>query len=108
MYYRKNCISLLKAILMKTIFRKNHLKNMKLVKVLTGDRRCGKSTILKMIMEKLQNERGISADQIVFMRFDSMEYEDMTAKQVFEAVKLKLSENKKTYFFLDEVQEIEG
>ena len=93
---------------MKTIFRKNHLKNMKLVKVLTGDRRCGKSTILKMIMEKLQNERGLSADQIVFMRFDSMEYEDMTAKQVFEAVKLKFSENKKTYFFLDEVQEIEG
>ena len=81
---------------------------MKLVKVLTGDRRCGKSTILKMIMEKLQNERATSADQIVFMRFDSMEYEDMTAKQVFEAVKLKFSENKKTYFFLDEVQEIEG
>ena len=78
------------------------------VKVLTGVRRCGKSTILKMIMQKLQNERGISADQIVSMRFDSMEYEDMTAKQMFEAVKAKLSENKKTYFFLDEVQEIEG
>ena len=78
------------------------------VKVLTGVRRCGKSTILKMIMEKLQNERGISADQIVSMRFDSMEYEDMTAKQMFEAVKTKLRENKKTYFFLDEVQEIEG
>ncbi|MGN0484192.1 MAG: ATP-binding protein [Lachnospiraceae bacterium] len=78
------------------------------VKVLTGVRRCGKSTILKMIMKKLQNERGISEDQIVFMRFDSMEYEDMTAKQMFEAVKAKLSENKKTYLFLDEVQEIEG
>ena len=78
------------------------------VKVLTGVRRCGKSTILKMIMEKLQTERGISADQIVFMRFDSMEYEDMTAKQMFEAVKAKFSENKKTYLFLDEVQEIEG
>ena len=78
------------------------------VKVLTGVRRCGKSTILKMIMEKLQNERGILADQIVSMRFDSMEYEDMTAKQMFEAVKAKLSENKKTYVFLDEVQEIKG
>ena len=78
------------------------------VKVLTGVRRCGKSTILKMIMEKLQNERGISEDQIVSMRFDSMEYEDMTAKQMFEAVKAKLSENKKTYVFLDEVQEIKG
>ena len=78
------------------------------VKILTGVRRCGKSTILKMIMEKLQNERGISADQIVSMRFDSMEYEDMTAKQMFEAVIEKLIVNKKTYFFLDEVQEIEG
>ena len=78
------------------------------VKVLTGVRRCGKSTILRMIMEKLQNERGISADHIVAMRFDSMEYEDMTAKQMFEAVKAKLCKNKKTYFFLDEVQEIEG
>ena len=78
------------------------------VKVLTGVRRCGKSTILKMIMEKLQTERGISADQIVSMRFDSMEYEDMTAKQMFEAVKAKFSENKKTYLFLDEVQEIKG
>lgn len=78
------------------------------VKVLTGVRRCGKSTILRIIMEKLQNERGISADHIVAMRFDSMEYEDMTAKQMFEAVKAKLCKNKKTYFFLDEVQEIEG
>ena len=78
------------------------------VKVLTGVRRSGKSTVLKMIMEKLQNERGISEDQIVSMRFDSMEYEDMTAKQMFEAVKAKFSENKKTYLFLDEVQEIEG
>ena len=78
------------------------------VKVLTGVRRSGKSTVLKMIMEKLQTERGISADQVVSMRFDSMEYEDMTAKQMFEAVKAKLSENKKTYVFLDEVQEIKG
>lgn len=78
------------------------------VKVLTGVRRCGKSTILKMIMEKLQNERGIPVYQIVSMRFDSMEYEDMTAKQMFEVAKARLSENKRTYFFFDEVQEIEG
>lgn len=78
------------------------------VKVLTGVRRCGKSTILKMIMEKLQNERGIPADRIVSMRFDSMEYEDMTAKEMFTAAKAKLNPNGKTYFFLDEVQEIQG
>lgn len=68
------------------------------VKVLTGVRRCGKSTILRMIMEKLQNERGISADQIVAMRFDSMEYEDMTAKQMFEAVESKALQKQKDLF----------
>lgn len=78
------------------------------VKVLTGVRRCGKSTILKMIMEKLQSERGIPAERIVYMRFDSMEYEDMTAKEMFEAARGRLNPNGKTYFFLDEVQEIRG
>lgn len=78
------------------------------VKVLTGVRRCGKSTILKMIMDKLQNERGIPTDRIVFIRFDSMEYDDMTAKQMFETAKAHIGENGKTYFFFDEVQEIKG
>ena len=48
------------------------------VKILTGVRRCGKSTILKMIMEKLR-QRGVPEERIVSFRFDSMEYEDMTA-----------------------------
>ena len=78
------------------------------VKVLTGVRRCGKSTILKMIMEKLQNERSVPKDQIVSMRFDSMEYDDMNAKQMFETVKAKLCDGGRTYFFFDEVQEIDG
>lgn len=78
------------------------------VKILTGVRRCGKSTILKMIMEKLRTERNISSDYIVNYRFDSMEYEDMTARQMFMELKGRLSKNGKTYFFLDEVQEIKG
>lgn len=78
------------------------------VKVLTGVRRCGKSIILKMIMEKLQNERSIPKEQIVSMRFDSMEYDDMNAKQMFETVKAKLCDGGRTYFFFDEVQEIDG
>lgn len=75
------------------------------VKILTGIRRCGKSTILKMIMEGLK-KRGVSEEQIVSYRFDSMEYEDMTAKEMFSELKSRLCENKKTYLFLDEVQEI--
>lgn len=78
------------------------------VKVITGIRRCGKSTILRMIMEKLQKERGIPKDRIVSFRFDSMEYEDMTAMRMFAMAKERISEEGKTYFFLDEVQEIEG
>lgn len=78
------------------------------VKILTGVRRCGKSTIFKMIMEKLHNERGISKEQIVSYRFDSMEYEDMTAKEMYQALKSRLCPNKKTYLFLDEMQEIKG
>ena len=78
------------------------------VKVLTGVRRCGKSTILKMIMDKLQTERGIPADRIVSCRYDSMEYEDMTAKQMYAHLKERLSHDGKTYLFLDEVQEVEG
>ena len=78
------------------------------IKILTGVRRCGKSTILKMIMEKLQRDRGIAKEQIVNYRFDSMEYDDMNAKQMYEELKSKLCHGKKTYFFLDEVQDVEG
>ena len=78
------------------------------IKILTGVRRCGKSTILKMIMEKLQRDRGIAKEQIVNYRFDSMEYDDMNAKQMYEELKSKLCHGKKTYIFLDEVQDVEG
>ena len=77
------------------------------VKILTGIRRCGKSTILKMIMERLR-DCGIPENRIVSYRFDSMEYEDMTAKQMYTELKGKLCQNGRTYFFLDEVQEIQG
>lgn len=82
--------------------------DMPFVKILTGVRRCGKSTILKMIMEKLHKERGIPREQIVSYRFDSMEYEGMTAQQMYQALKSRLCPDGKTYFFLDEMQEIEG
>ncbi len=78
------------------------------IKILTGVRRCGKSTILKMIMERLKNQRNIPDNRIVSCRYDSMEYEDMTAKQMYTQLKERLLPDGKTYLFLDEVQEIKG
>lgn len=75
------------------------------VKILTGVRRCGKSTILKMIINELK-KRGVREERILSYCFDSMEYEDMTAKEMFAEIKCKLSDDEKTYIFLDEVQEI--
>lgn len=77
------------------------------VKILTGVRRCGKSTILKMIMSKLR-ECGIPESRIVSYCFDSMEFEDMTAKQMYSELKSRVSPEGKAYFFLDEMQEIKG
>lgn len=93
------------------IFRENYVKKIMaftdtpFVKVLTGVRRCGKSTIMQMIMDELR-KKGIPEERIVSYRFDSMEYEGMTAKQLYEMLKTKLSDTEKTYVFLDEVQEI--
>lgn len=78
------------------------------VKILTGVRRCGKSTILKMIMERLRTDRNVPEDRIISCRYDSMEYEDMTAKQMYAQLKKQLSPTGRTYLFLDEVQEIKG
>ena len=78
------------------------------MKILTGVRRCGKSTILKMIIKKLREEKHVDDEQILSYRFDSMEYEDMTTKELYLELKSKIIQSKKTYLFLDEIQEIEG
>ncbi len=78
------------------------------VKILTGVRRCGKSTILKLIIQKLKEERNVDDEQILNYCFDSMEFEDMTAKELYQELKSKILKEKKTYLFLDEIQEIDG
>jgi len=75
------------------------------VKILSGVRRSGKSTILKMVAEILR-ARGIADERILTYNFDSLQYEGMTAKMLYDEIKKKLSPAGKTYLFLDEVQEI--
>lgn len=76
------------------------------VKILTGIRRCGKSTILKMLIDELK-KKGISDNQILHYNFDSLEYEDIkSAKELFFHLKKQLWKEGKTYLFLDEIQEV--
>lgn len=82
--------------------------NTSFVKILTGIRRSGKSTILKMIMDRLKEDYGVLENQIISYCFDSMQYEGLSSKQMYEELKSKIRTSEKTYFFLDEVQEIEG
>ncbi len=77
------------------------------VKILTGVRRCGKSTIMKMLMEEVR-KKGVSDDRIIHFAFDSLEYEGLTAKELFSDLKEKVQGEERTYLFLDEIQEISG
>lgn len=65
------------------------------VKILTGVRRCGKSTILKMIIKKIKKEKNVDDEQILNYRLDSMEYEDMTTKELYLEIKSKILQSKK-------------
>ena len=78
------------------------------VKILTGIRRCGKSTILKMLIDEMK-KRGVHDEQILHYNFDSLEYEDIkTAKALFAYLKQHLFSSGKTYLFLDEIQEVKS
>lgn len=78
------------------------------IKILCGVRRCGKSTILQMIREKLLCN-GIKKNQILFYRFDSMEFDNIKSdSDMFAELKKNLFLDGKTYLFLDEVQEVDG
>lgn len=65
------------------------------VKILTGVRRCGKSTILKMIIKKIKKEKNVDDEQILNYRLDSMEYEDMNTKELYLEIKSKILQSKK-------------
>ena len=79
-----------------------------LVKILTGVRRCGKSTIFEMIRQELL-ERGIPEDHIVMKKYTEMDIPDtITAKQMYDELVSRVEDDKRYYFLLDEIQEIKG
>ncbi|GAB6153116.1 ATP-binding protein [Desulfosporosinus burensis] len=79
-----------------------------LIKVLTGIRRSGKSAILMMLQEEL-TQRGTSAENIVYINFESMEYSDIdNAKSLYSFIKSKITTKLKYYILLDEIQEVKS
>lgn len=77
-----------------------------LIKVLTGLRRSGKSTVLKMLKEELLL-MGIQQEQILFINLESFNYSDLnTAERLYQYVKERVVEPKKYYLLLDEIQEV--
>lgn len=79
-----------------------------LVKILTGVRRCGKSTIFEMIRQELL-ERGIPEDHIIMKKYTEMDIPDtIMAKQMYDELVSRVEDDKRYYFLLDEIQEIKG
>ena len=96
------------------IIRQHYLNMLKiyrdvpLVKILAGIRRCGKSTILEMLRDDLLKS-GIAADHIISMRYTSEDYDDgMTDKDMYQIIRERMTGDDRYYLLLDEVQEIAG
>lgn len=81
-------------------------KDEQVIKVVTGIRRCGKSTLLAQFQEWLK-ENGVSDEQVVSVNFEELEYEELLDyKKLYAYLKERLVSGKMTYIFLDEVQKV--
>lgn len=96
------------------IIRPNYLEkikpfiDVKLVKILAGIRRCGKSTILEMLKQELLSH-GIDENHIIIRKYSNEDYDkSFTSKKMYEELKSLIIDNNKYYFLLDELQEING
>lgn len=77
-----------------------------IIKVVTGIRRCGKSTLFELYKEKLL-ESGVGEEQIISLNFEDVEYEPLCEyKALYEYVKSKMISGKMNYIFLDEIQHV--
>lgn len=83
-------------------------KDEQVIKVITGIRRCGKSTLLELYQDYLKSS-GVTDDQIISINFEELEYEDLLDyKALYNYVKERLHKSKTTYVFLDEIQQVEN
>lgn len=80
-----------------------------LIKVLLGMRRVGKSVILNEIISEIQDNTGVSNEQIIYVNFESLEYSNIKDEiDLYNYVKSKIVKNKKMYLFFDEVQNVKN
>lgn len=96
------------------VIRKEYLsrllawKDEQVIKVVTGIRRCGKSTLLKQFQDHLLEE-GVSQEQIISINFEDLDYEDLLDyKALYAYIKHRLCPDKMTYIFLDEIQKVDS
>jgi hypothetical protein len=83
-----------------------NFKDQQIIKVITGIRRCGKSTLLQMFQDYLK-ENGVKDNQIISINFEDADYEELQdRKKLYNYIKEKLVKGKKTYVFLDEIQNV--
>ncbi len=111
-YKRHTCVKIDKGDAM--IKREAYINQLKpligdpLIKVITGMRRVGKSTLLLLIQEELK-KLGVSDEQFIHINFELMDYEALkNQKTLHDYIGSKIVNNKKYYLFLDEIQEVEG
>ena len=84
---------------------KNH-KDKQIIKVVSGIRRAGKSTLFEIYKDYLQ-KNGVEKNQIILINFEDLEYEEyIDYKKLYKFIKDNLLENKKNYIFLDEIQHV--
>ncbi len=87
--------------------RLRNLKHKKLMKIVTGIRRCGKSTVLEMFRDELLSD-GVNIDQIIFINFEDYENKALrNPDSLYDYIKSRLT-NKMNYIFLDEIQRVEN
>lgn len=80
-------------------------KDKDLIKVITGIRRCGKSTLFQLFIDYLKST-GISNEQIISINLEDADYNFEDYKQLYDYIKEKIDSKKKYYVFLDEVQNV--